>query len=133
MKMKFFSSTFQCLTVRETPGHTDGCVTLVSGDLAMAFTGDALLIRGCGRTDFQQGRQLFFLLIPQFYLKSESLYYCNDVRWTQEGSIAFAYLCKCNLYAFSLWKAVLRNSTTRFIRRFLACLTSASSTQHMTT
>ncbi|XP_026172694.1 persulfide dioxygenase ETHE1, mitochondrial-like [Mastacembelus armatus] len=45
----------QYLTVRETPGHTDGCVTLVLGDQSMAFTGDALLIRGCGRTDFQQG------------------------------------------------------------------------------
>ncbi|XP_029928474.1 persulfide dioxygenase ETHE1, mitochondrial [Myripristis murdjan] len=43
------------LSVRETPGHTDGCVTLVMGDQSMAFTGDALLIRGCGRTDFQQG------------------------------------------------------------------------------
>ncbi|XP_059196247.1 persulfide dioxygenase ETHE1, mitochondrial [Centropristis striata] len=43
------------LTVRETPGHTDGCVSLVSEDLSMVFTGDALLIRGCGRTDFQQG------------------------------------------------------------------------------
>ncbi|XP_029958790.1 persulfide dioxygenase ETHE1, mitochondrial-like [Salarias fasciatus] len=43
------------LTVRNTPGHTDGCVTLVSGDQSMAFTGDTLLIRGCGRTDFQQG------------------------------------------------------------------------------
>ncbi|XP_051920422.1 persulfide dioxygenase ETHE1, mitochondrial isoform X1 [Hippocampus zosterae] len=43
------------LTVRETPGHTDGCVTLVTQDQGMAFTGDALLIRGCGRTDFQQG------------------------------------------------------------------------------
>ncbi|CAL8288616.1 unnamed protein product [Merluccius merluccius] len=43
------------LTVRETPGHTDGCVTLVLGDQSLAFTGDALLIRGCGRTDFQQG------------------------------------------------------------------------------
>uniref|UniRef100_A0A8C1TBT9 ETHE1 persulfide dioxygenase n=1 Tax=Cyprinus carpio TaxID=7962 RepID=A0A8C1TBT9_CYPCA len=45
----------KCLTVRETPGHTDGCVTYVSEDEGMAFTGDALLIRGCGRTDFQQG------------------------------------------------------------------------------
>lgn len=44
-----------CLVVRETPGHTDGCMTLVTGDETMAFTGDALLIRGCGRTDFQQG------------------------------------------------------------------------------
>lgn len=43
------------LTVRETPGHTDGCVALVSWDQSMVFTGDALLIRGCGRTDFQQG------------------------------------------------------------------------------
>lgn len=44
-----------CLTVRETPGHTDGCITFVTGDQNIAFTGDTLLIRGCGRTDFQQG------------------------------------------------------------------------------
>jgi glyoxylase-like metal-dependent hydrolase (beta-lactamase superfamily II)/rhodanese-related sulfurtransferase len=43
------------LEVRETPGHTDGCLTFVTGEHALAFTGDALLIRGCGRTDFQQG------------------------------------------------------------------------------
>jgi sulfur dioxygenase len=43
------------LEVRETPGHTDGCVTFVCHQEGMAFTGDALLIRGCGRTDFQQG------------------------------------------------------------------------------
>lgn len=49
------------LTVRATPGHTEGCVTYVLGDRSMAFTGDALLIRGCGRTDFQGGdpRTLF--------------------------------------------------------------------------
>ena len=36
-----------------TPGHTNTCLTyLFEG---MLFTGDALLIRGCGRTDFQQG------------------------------------------------------------------------------
>ena len=43
------------LEVRETPGHTDGCVTFVCHEDGMAFTGDALLVRGCGRTDFQQG------------------------------------------------------------------------------
>jgi glyoxylase-like metal-dependent hydrolase (beta-lactamase superfamily II)/rhodanese-related sulfurtransferase len=43
------------LDVRATPGHTDGCVSYVLDDHSMAFTGDALLIRGCGRTDFQQG------------------------------------------------------------------------------
>lgn len=43
------------LEVRATPGHTDGCVTYVDPHGQRAFTGDALLIRGCGRTDFQQG------------------------------------------------------------------------------
>jgi sulfur dioxygenase len=43
------------LQVRATPGHTAGCLTYVLDDHSMAFTGDALLIRGCGRTDFQQG------------------------------------------------------------------------------
>lgn len=43
------------LEVRETPGHTNGCLTFVSHESGLAFTGDALLIRGCGRTDFQGG------------------------------------------------------------------------------
>ena len=43
------------LEVRATPGHTDGCLTLVLDDRSMAFTGDALLIRGAGRCDFQRG------------------------------------------------------------------------------
>lgn len=43
------------LEVRATPGHTNGCVTYVLDDQSMAFTGDCLLIRGSGRTDFQQG------------------------------------------------------------------------------
>jgi glyoxylase-like metal-dependent hydrolase (beta-lactamase superfamily II)/rhodanese-related sulfurtransferase len=43
------------LQVRETPGHTNGCLTFVLDDESMAFTGDCLLIRGSGRTDFQQG------------------------------------------------------------------------------
>ncbi len=40
---------------RSTPGHTRGCVTFVLDDESAAFTGDCLLIRGTGRTDFQQG------------------------------------------------------------------------------
>ncbi len=43
------------LEARSTPGHTNGCGTFVLDDQSMAFTGDCLLIRGCGRTDFQQG------------------------------------------------------------------------------
>ncbi|MEI7866581.1 MAG: MBL fold metallo-hydrolase [Candidatus Methylumidiphilus sp.] len=41
------------IEVRATPGHTAGCVSYVVGD--RVFTGDSLLIGGCGRTDFQQG------------------------------------------------------------------------------
>jgi len=36
-----------------TPGHTDSCTSYYMD--GMVFTGDTLLIRGCGRTDFQQG------------------------------------------------------------------------------
>lgn len=36
-----------------TPGHTDNHFALYAGD--RVFTGDALLIDGCGRTDFQNG------------------------------------------------------------------------------
>lgn len=50
--VKFGKFQLEC---RATPGHTDGCTTFVWHDKNMAFTGDALLIRGCGRTDFQQG------------------------------------------------------------------------------
>lgn len=43
------------LEARLTPGHTNGCVSFIDHEGRRAFTGDALLIRGCGRTDFQQG------------------------------------------------------------------------------
>ena len=65
------------IEVRSTPGHTNGiiyvprpiiiplnsiiflffvgCVSYVVREQGMVFTGDALLIRGCGRTDFQEG------------------------------------------------------------------------------
>ena len=43
------------LDVLATPGHTSGCVTYVLDDRSMAFTGDCMLIRGTGRTDFQEG------------------------------------------------------------------------------
>lgn len=36
-----------------TPGHTDSHFAFVAGE--RVFTGDALLIDGCGRTDFQSG------------------------------------------------------------------------------
>lgn len=45
----------QTLTVKSTPGHTPGCVTYILNDKTHAFCGDAVLIGGCGRTDFQGG------------------------------------------------------------------------------
>ncbi len=41
------------LDVLYTPGHTDNSYSFVMGD--RVFTGDTLLIRGTGRTDFQNG------------------------------------------------------------------------------
>ena len=41
------------LDVLYTPGHTDNSYSFVFGD--RVFTGDTLLIRGTGRTDFQNG------------------------------------------------------------------------------
>lgn len=47
----------QQLQALHTPGHTAGSMSFVwrSADAVHAFTGDTLLINGCGRTDFQSG------------------------------------------------------------------------------
>lgn len=47
----------QRVQVLHTPGHTAGSVSFVwrSGTQTHVFTGDTLLINGCGRTDFQSG------------------------------------------------------------------------------
>ena len=67
-----------------TPGHTNGCMTYVLDDRSAAFTGDALLIRGCGRTDFQQGdaRTLFRSVREQIFSLPERclLYPGHDYR-----------------------------------------------------
>jgi sulfur dioxygenase len=50
-----------------TPGHTNACTSYyIDG---MVFTGDTLLIRGCGRTDFQDGdpEQLFDSITQQLF------------------------------------------------------------------
>ena len=43
----------EIIKIIHTPGHTDTCVSLYFD--GHVFTGDALLIDGCGRTDFQAG------------------------------------------------------------------------------
>ena len=50
-----------------TPGHTNACNSFYcNGNL---FTGDSLLIRSCGRTDFQQGdpKKLFNSIFLKLY------------------------------------------------------------------
>jgi glyoxylase-like metal-dependent hydrolase (beta-lactamase superfamily II)/rhodanese-related sulfurtransferase len=81
----------RALEARATPGHTGGCMTYVLDDRSMAFTGDALLIRGCGRTDFQQGdaRALFRSVREQvFSLPDECLVYPgHDYRGLTASSV----------------------------------------------
>lgn len=79
------------VTARATPGHTNGCMTFVLDDESMAFTGDALLIRGCGRTDFQQGNpsQLYRSIKEQiFTLPDECLLFpAHDYRGLTATSV----------------------------------------------
>lgn len=64
------------IKVLETPGHTDSSLSFYCE--GMIFTGDALLIRGCGRTDFQGGssEQLFDSVTRKlFRLPSQTVVY----------------------------------------------------------
>ncbi len=58
-----------------TPGHTDGCMSYVVD--GKVFTGDALLIRSCGRCDFQGGSadKLFDSIQSLFALPDETAVY----------------------------------------------------------
>ena len=80
------------LRVLATPGHTGGCLTYVLDDASMAFTGDALLIRGCGRTDFQGGdaRQLFRSVREKLFALPDTclLYPGHDYRGLTVSSVA---------------------------------------------
>jgi glyoxylase-like metal-dependent hydrolase (beta-lactamase superfamily II) len=76
--------------VRHTPGHTNGCVSYVLADRVL--TGDALLIDGCGRTDFQQGDagQLYDSITSRlFTLPPDTLVYPgHDYRGNTVSTIA---------------------------------------------
>jgi sulfur dioxygenase len=80
------------LEVRATPGHTSGCVTYVLDDESMAFTGDCVLIRGSGRTDFQQGdaRALYRSVRSRIFSLPESclLYPAHDYRGLTVTSVS---------------------------------------------
>ncbi|TZF89701.1 MBL fold metallo-hydrolase [Lysobacter lacus] len=73
-----------------TPGHTDNHFAIGAGD--RVFTGDALLIDGCGRTDFQSGdaRTLYESVRGRlFALPGETLVYpAHDYQGRWVSSIA---------------------------------------------
>jgi glyoxylase-like metal-dependent hydrolase (beta-lactamase superfamily II)/rhodanese-related sulfurtransferase len=80
------------LAVLATPGHTDSCLTFVLDDQSAAFTGDALLIRGCGRCDFQQGdaRTLYRSITSRIFPLPEAclLYPGHDYSGRTVSSVA---------------------------------------------
>jgi glyoxylase-like metal-dependent hydrolase (beta-lactamase superfamily II)/rhodanese-related sulfurtransferase len=79
------------LVARATPGHTNGCMSFVLDDRSMVFTGDALLIRGAGRTDFQQGnaRKLYESVVNELFTLPDSciVYPAHDYRGHMSSSI----------------------------------------------
>lgn len=58
-----------------TPGHTNGCTTYNISN--MLFTGDTLLIRSVGRTDFQQGdgAKLYDSIMKLYAFDDETIIY----------------------------------------------------------
>jgi sulfur dioxygenase len=73
-----------------TPGHTDNHFAIIVGE--RAFTGDALLIDGCGRTDFQSGdaRALYRSVRGKLFgLPGDTLVYpAHDYQGRRVSSIA---------------------------------------------
>lgn len=72
-----------------TPGHTPEHMAYRIGD-ALLFSGDALLIRGCGRTDFQNGdpAQLYDSLQRLLSLPEAMLVYpCHDYQGRSHTTI----------------------------------------------
>lgn len=73
-----------------TPGHTDGHFAYLLGE--RVFTGDALLIDGCGRTDFQNGdADALYRSVTEklFTLPGETLVYpAHDYHERRVSSIA---------------------------------------------
>jgi sulfur dioxygenase len=80
------------LEVRATPGHTNGCLSFVLSDQSMVFTGDTLLIRGCGRSDFQEGdaARLFDSITRQIFVLPDdcAIYPAHDYSGRTRSSVA---------------------------------------------
>lgn len=78
------------IKILSTPGHTNTCMTYYFE--GMLFTGDSLMIRGCGRTDFQQGSvdNLYHSVHHKLYkLPEETIVYPgHDYRGQTASTIA---------------------------------------------
>lgn len=74
-----------------TPGHTSGCYSFLMTDFSRVFTGDALLVRGCGRTDFQQGNSelLYRSVHDELFTLPDHTYVCpaHDYKGFNESTI----------------------------------------------
>jgi sulfur dioxygenase len=79
------------LEARETPGHTLGCMSFVADDSSFVMTGDALMIGGCGRTDFQGGsaKNLYDSVHKQLFSLPETtiVYPAHDYKGATQSTI----------------------------------------------
>jgi len=77
------------ITAISTPGHTNGCTSFFCD--GMLFSGDTLLIRGCGRTDFQFGDpgQLYDSITQKLFVLSDDtiVYPAHDYNGRTASSI----------------------------------------------
>ncbi|XP_067630395.1 persulfide dioxygenase ETHE1, mitochondrial [Eurosta solidaginis] len=74
-----------------TPGHTNGCMSYVIHEQGCIFTGDTVLIRGCGRTDFQEGdaSHLYDNVHNKIFTLPENfrIYPAHDYKGVMESSV----------------------------------------------
>ncbi|GEM_PF-4093805 len=66
----------------------------------LAFTGDALLIRGCGRTDFQQGSAQRLFQSVHDYKGNTVGSVAGERRWTSGGASAERALSTATFHPF---------------------------------
>ena len=77
------------LEARHTPGHSPACTSFLLDN--MLFTGDCLLIDGCGRTDFPEGdaAQLYDSIHQQIFSLSDDvlIYPAHDYQGRLNSSV----------------------------------------------
>ena len=88
-KLSLGTYTIKCIY---TPGHTNTCMSYYYLDECI-FTGDALLIGGCGRTDFQDGssEKLFDSIRNKIFLLPDEtiIYPGHDYKGFSKSSMRY--------------------------------------------